>query len=219
MRIGPAAPEAGMAPPIHPSPSVTSGRLGPSRWYYALAALVLVAGIASWVLLLVGGLGSFADSLTQVVVPGKHDIALAEPGVYTVFYEHESVVGGRVYATGERLPGLQVTLASRATGAPVVLSRASTSARYSLGGRSGVSLLEFRIEQAGSFELSAWYPGPDGGPEVVLAVGRGFTTRLLGTILGSLGIFFGSAAAAVAIAAVTFVKRRKALRGLAGAPA
>ena len=49
----------------------------------------------------------------------------------------------------------------------------------------------------------------------MLAVGDGFMGKLLGTILGSLALFFGSWAIALVIAVRTFMQRREARRQLA----
>jgi hypothetical protein len=48
----------------------------------------------------------------QVVVPGSSDITLSQPVKYTVFYEYRSMVGNRVYSTGEMIPSIQVNLVS-----------------------------------------------------------------------------------------------------------
>jgi hypothetical protein len=72
--------------------------------------------------------------------------------------------------------------------------------------------LEFTIEKPGLYELSAWYPEGQEGPEVVLAIGRGFTGKLMRTVLGGLAILFGSLIVGVTIAVKTFLKRRKAER-------
>lgn len=191
----------------------------PSAWYYGLASLVVVVGGVSFGLLLYTGLHGLADSLTQVVVPGKAEIALSQPGTYTVFYEYESTVGNKVYSTGESLSGLQCNLVSKVTGAPVKLSRPSSSTNYSVGGRSGKSVLQFTITQPGRYEFSADYSGGQVGPEVVLAIGRDFTGKLLATILGSIAVFFGSFVLAIVILAVTFIKRQKAKKQLAGTTA
>lgn len=188
----------------------------PSRGYYGLAGLVLVAGGALFALLLFKNLSGLADKLKQVVVPGKSEITLTEPGEYTIFYEYQSVVGNRVYSTERNLSGLECALVSKDTRAKVALSRTSTNSTYTVGGRSGESIFDFRIERTGTYELSAWYPEGREGPEVVLAVGHDFTTKLLLTIFGGLGILFGSIALAVAIALVTFIKREKAEKRLKG---
>ena len=186
----------------------------PSRWYYGVAVLVFFLGVAGFAWLLFKNLSGLGESLRQVVVPGKADLVLTEPGDYTVFYEYRSVVGSKVYSTEKGLSGLECTLAASNSGSKLVLSPASSSSTYTLGGREGVSMFEFRVAQPGTYVFSATYgPGKE-GPEVVMAIGHDFTGRLVATILGGLGLFFGSFAAAVAIFLVTLIKRSKARKQL-----
>ena len=77
-----------------------------------------------------------------------------------------------------------------------------------MGGRVGKAILQFKIEEPGTYRLSGWYD--DGGQDIVLAVGQDFTMRLFTSILGGLSILFGSWILAGIIFIITFVKRRKA---------
>jgi len=186
--------------------------LGPSRGYYGLAAAVFVAGWLFFGIFLWKNLSGIADQFQQVVVPGKARLDLASPGNYTIYHEYESVVGSKIYSSGQTLSGLDVTLSSAATGDQVALSRANVDSTYSLGGRSGKAVFDFTIDRPGAYELAAHYPEGEEGPEVVLAVGQGFTGRILVTVFGALGIVFGSMALAVAIAVITVVKRHNAAK-------
>lgn len=187
----------------------------PSRWYYALAVLVFVGGFVAFGLFLWKNLSGMAEGFQQVVVPGKAELSLTKPGKYTIFYEHESVVGNKVYSTGESVSGLECSVVSKATGAEVRLSRSTMHSTYSMGGRSGTSLLDFQIDQLGTYELSAQYSAGQAGPEIVLAVGQGFGMEIVTTVFGGLAIVFGSMGAAVAIALYTLLKRQKAKKRLA----
>src|SRR5438552_18390982 len=73
------------------------------REYYYFAILVFLAGFAgSAVLTYRSGqkLYAWKDALLRVTAPGEHDLSLAEPGRYTVFYEYEGVLDGQAYSTG-----------------------------------------------------------------------------------------------------------------------
>lgn len=185
-------------------------KVRPSRWYYALAGAVFIAGWVLFAIILFKNLSGMGAKLQQVVVPGTGAVTLREPGNYTIYYEYHSVVGNKVYSTEENLSGLACTLVSRATNSKVPLSPTSSSSSYELGGRSGKSIFDFKIQQPGVYDLSAGYFEGHEGPEVVLAVGRGFTLGTLGTVFGSLAAVFGCMALAVAIAVVTLVKRSNA---------
>ena len=186
----------------------------PSRWYYGLAGLVFVAGWVLFALFLFQNLSGLSDTLQQVVVPGSVELTLSQPGKYTIYYEYRSVVGSKIYSADQNLPGLKCVLVSKTTGSKVALSRASVSSSYSMGGREGVAVFDFTIEQPGVYELSAGYPEGQEGPEVVLAIGQGFVVRILTAVFGGLAIVFGSMAAAVAIAVITLIKRTKAEKEL-----
>jgi len=184
----------------------------PGRWYYGLAAVVFISGWVLFGLFLYRNLSGISSKLQQVVVPGKTELSLNRPGSYTIYYEQESVVGSKVYSTSRSLSGLECTVTAKATGEEVALSRAAVSARYSVGGRSGYSVFDFKIDRPGIYEIAAQYPEGQEGPEAVLAVGQGFTMRVLTTVFGGLAIVFGSIGLAVAIAVYTAVKRHKAMR-------
>lgn len=190
-------------------------KVKPSRWFYVLGIAVFIIGGVLSGLFIFSSLGNFAtETPIQVVVPGGTDIKLSDTGKYTIFYEYRSVVGNRVFSTGEDIPGIAVSLVSKDTGLKIPLSRTSMSSTYSIGGRSGIGLFDFSIDKPGTFELSAFYPSGEqsSSKDIVLAVIHGFVDKLMGTILIALAIFFGSAAAAIAIIVTTFLKRRKAKR-------
>ena len=213
---------------------MSSQTIKPSRWYYGLALLVVLVGVPCCVLLpfMYLNFTGLPDSLTQVVVPGKRDITLSEPGTYIIYYESKTVVGNKVYSTPsskERvisetrtLSGLECTLISKVTGSPVAISPASRPTGYVVRGvrgrRSGVSVLEFTIAQPGTYEFSAAYAEGRAGPEVVLAIGRDIRWKQTGAVLGMMMLFVGSVAIAILIAAVTFIKRQKAKKQLAARP-
>ena len=75
-------------------------------------------------------------------------------------------------------------------------------------------MFDFKIDRPGIYEIAAQYPEGQEGPEVVLAVGQGFTMRVLTTVFGGLAIVFGSIGLAVAIAVITFLKRMRAERAV-----
>jgi hypothetical protein len=122
----------------------------PGRWYYGLAAVVFISGWVLFGLFLYRNLSGISSKLQQVVVPGKTQLSLDRPGSYTIYYEQESVVGSKVYSTSRSLSGLECTVTAKATGEEVALSRAAVSSRYSVGGRSGYSVFDFKIDRPGN---------------------------------------------------------------------
>lgn len=186
--------------------------LGPSRWYYGLAALIAVAGIALSISTMIAGISSMDSEMQQVVVPGNSDLQLSVVGEYTIFYENRSVVDGRIYSTGDDIPGLQIEVKNKTTGIEVDTYTPGGSMSYSFGGRTGRSLLAFNIDQPGTYVLSAGYPEGTSGPQVVLAVGHGLAGSIVSRIMLPLLLFFGSIAAAAIIAILTYLKRKEAAK-------
>jgi hypothetical protein len=188
-----------------------------------------VTGPIVFSIFLFSSLLSNVSSLTQmpsiqVIVPGTSDIMLSETGKYTIFYEYQSVVGNRVFSTGENIPGIQLNLISKETGAEVPLSSTSMSMTYTIGSRSGTGIFDFTIDKPGTYQLLASYPSStvEGqqqgqGPEIVLSIIHGkvvdnFFGNIIGTAFGGFAIFFGSFIAGIVILVITFLKRRKAKR-------
>ncbi len=187
----------------------------PSAKWFALPVLIIVIGAATFAFLLVSGLTGLTTGLTQVVVPGKADITLSEPGTYTIFHEYESAVGGKIYSTAGDISGLECKIVSKKTGTEIPLSQGSMSMTYDLGSRCGRSILECEVAAPGIYELSAQYPEGQSGPDVVLAIGRDFKSKLMVTILGGIGSIFGSFIAAGIITVLIVLKRQKTTKRLA----
>ena len=201
-------------------------KLKPSRWFYVIGIVILIVGpaVSSAVLFssVFSNVGNMAAELqsTQVIVPGSGDITLQQTGKYTIFYEYRSVVGNRIYSTGEDIPGIQVNLVSKESGDEIPLSSTSVNRTYTIGSRSGIGLFDFAIDQPGTYELSASYPAIQGqqqeqSPEIVLAVIHSSAVEklfgsIMGTVAGTLAIVFIPFAVGVAIIIITFIKRRKA---------
>lgn len=183
----------------------------PGRKGYVFAGAVLVIGVITFGAILYLGLSGL--SMQRVVVPGSGELALEEPGRYTIYHESRSVMDGRVFDVAD-VSGLTVELISAETEEPVPLDAPGANTTYELRGRSGRAVLTFEVDRPGAYRLSAGYSA-GGGPETVLAVGRGLGTRIATTVAGAIAVAIGSVLLAGAIAVVTFVRRRRARGGAA----
>jgi hypothetical protein len=161
---------------------------------------------------MISGIGGLGGDLQQVVVPGNIDLSLSQIGEYTIFYENQSVVNGRVYLTNEGIPGLQIKVKNKTIGQDVATYSHEGSMSYSFGSRFGRSVLAFNIDRPGIYELSAGYPDGVEGPEVVLAVGHGLFGSVLSSVVYPLVIFFGLIAVAAVVVIVTYLKRQEAAK-------
>lgn len=201
-------------------------KLKPSRWFYVIGIVILIVGpaVSSAVLFssVFSNVGNMAAELqsTQVIVPGSGDITLQQTGKYTIFYEYRSVVGNRIYSTGENIPGIIVNITSKDTGDELPFSSTAAKSSYSIGSRSGIGLFDFVIDEPGIYELSAAYPAVQGQQEeqrqeIVLAIIHSSVIErifgsIIGTVAGAMVIVFVPFAVGIAIIIITFLKRRKA---------
>ncbi len=162
------------------------------RQKYILGSVLGIIGIIGFILFVVFLFKQIKEQAPkiQVVVPGMHEIELSEPGQYTIFYEYRSVLDSKIYMTGEALPAeMLVTLYHRAEDKEVDLKQPSMNSTYNMGGRAGISLLEFSIDNPGIYIINARSAGDVEKPDIVLAVGQ---FKLFGVIFGAIGIFFVS---------------------------
>ena len=216
---------------IEPLATNTSpSKIRPSRWFYLIGIIVLIGGPAASSAILfstifsnIGNMAAEIPSI-QVLVPSSSDITLSQPGKYTVFYEYRSIVGNRVYSTGQDIPSIQLNLVSKDIGDEIPLSSASVNRTYTIGSRSGVGLFDFVIDKPGAYELSASYPPAAAAgqlkeegqeQEIVLAIiHTSVIEKIFGSIMGmvtsTVVVMFIPFVVGVAIIIITFIKRRKA---------
>jgi hypothetical protein len=183
----------------------------PGRRWYGIALILVVGAAALAGLVGYSRLSGLAQHVPQIVVPGEADLTLSRAGTYTIYLEREAVVNGRLYSTTDAIEGLSVRISS-AAGAPIELSRPSVNSNYAISGRSGNAVLAFTIAEPGQYHLSAGYRDGSTEPQGVLAVGFGVPERILLTILQAMGIGAIGFVLGVIVAAVTFIKRRRAIR-------
>ena len=195
---------------MNDQPPLVEQEIRPGRWLYGVAGAFFVAGWVLFGVVIWRSLSSIREGLQRVVVPGKVELMLPKPGMYTIFHEYKSFIAGRTYATSRDVSGLECSLENKASGAPVKLSLPFAYSHYSMGGRSGVSYLDFHIDRPGIYVLSAKYAPGEERREVVLAVGQEFGVRMAVTVASTLSVLFACNGISVIIAVYTVVKRHRA---------
>jgi hypothetical protein len=188
----------------------------PGRWLYSVACLMVLTGMVTFGGLLWKAITGMTKSLTQVVLPGSAEVQL-DVGPHLVFYEFESVVGNRVFSTPASLPGVECRLISKEAGTKVPLYRPNMSTTYTVGGRSGQSVLSFRITKPGAYVFTASYPDNQPHDNVVFAIGPDPSSSFIVTILASIASFFVLCGVGALIGALTLIKRREAKKLLSRA--
>jgi len=188
---------------------MNSNNVQPGISYYGLAVLIILIGFAAFAGSIYSGISNAQSGLLQMLVPGESDLYLPEQGEYTIFYENNSYYGGKFYSTSEPISGLEVHVREKATGQYLATYPSKSDFNYNLGGRSGRSIMAFKIERAGIYQINASYSERE-GPQAVLAIGKGMVEGLFSSILISLVALFGSIAIAAVITFVTYSRRKKA---------
>lgn len=181
----------------------------PSWWFYILALVLFLGGVSYFLYALWHGLSHITDSLVQLVVPGEAQLPLKQRVAYTVFLETKSVVNGKVYDANGAVDGLSCELKSAPNEAAIPLRRPSGSTTYTVGGRSGRSVFEFRVPRNGTYNFACGYGIEAKGPETVVAVGTGVDAGIWRTVLSALLAIFGGVGSGFIVWLVTFVLRVK----------
>jgi hypothetical protein len=122
----------------------------------------------------------------------------------TVFYEYESRIGGQIFHTREKFKEMDCSLLNLANGAKVPLRRPRGTTSYTYTGHfSGYSVLEFRLEQPGEYELSCDYAAPARQEQLVFAIGANQAGAVFKIVSFEIFVLFlGTGVSAVGIALV-----------------
>jgi len=189
-------------PYTSPPASGGSASGGPSRIWYWLGGAIIVAGIVgavAWVVLGIGALSDEIDRFQRVPFGGSGEISFSEPGSYVIYYEDGLDV----------FPGFRADIEPLDGGAAEDPRDYTSDLTYNLGGHSGQAVGTIRILEPGRFRFNTTTTSEAGGQ---LAVGPSIGRRLVFTVVGALGLAFGSAILGVTILIVTAVKRHRARR-------
>jgi len=181
-----------------------------SPLWFVLAGVIAIAGFVAAGLQVYSGIGAVEGRLMQVVMPGSAVLNLKEPGTYTIYYERQSVVDGRVYA-GSGVGGLRLSMRGPG-GDDVRLVANSGGASYKFGSREGRSIYSFTATTAGEHRITGTLPDGRSEPKVVLAVETGLLGGMARMIGGAIGLAFGGLLIAGILVAVTLWQRHKAKR-------
>jgi hypothetical protein len=159
-------------------------------WYVRWGARLLVGGPLLGLIVVVAGLVEACNArFVQVAVPGSATVHL-DPGAYSIFYEYPE------YA--RPVPVVEFSLVAQATGTGVELLPPEHRETQTVWTRKQVVLYDVDVEEAGGYELAAWYAPGTREATVAVALGRGPQERML-RLLGILAVIGGGAAVWVLI--------------------
>jgi len=196
-------------------------KVRPSLWHCLWGVPFLLAGVGFTAYTLIHGIRHLTNSLVQVVVPGEAELNLKRGLTYTVFLEEQSVVNGKVYSTTESIRGLACRVSSIPRGNAVRLKRPGANTTYTVGARSGRSVLEFSIGEDGNYKFACDYGENSHGPEAVVAVGSGIGEGISRLVAECLGAMFAGHGVFLIVLLVVVIKHdheRKRIRQLGQVP-
>lgn len=183
-------------------------KIRPGKVWYVVAGLILVIGIALFIFFVVGAIKSATDSIiTRVTAPGTESIEIDKAGKYTIYFEYDSVLDGKVYHTND-ISDMYFTLTNKSTGEHIDLDNSAVNASYSLNGRSGKSIFEFEVDEPGEYILKTEYD-TENGENAVLAVGHPFVTQMVLQIFLAIGSMFVATIVPIGIFVITLIRRGK----------
>ncbi|MEJ2123537.1 MAG: hypothetical protein P8Y47_01715 [Alphaproteobacteria bacterium] len=185
-------------------------RLAPSRWWYGLAVIIAIGGFVAMGAFLMARLPQLNSESHRILAPGNEEITLAQPGKYTIYHESRSMLNGKVYIS-PFIFGLNIKLTSLETGAEVPLGPTRMNSTYRVGGRVGKSIMGFKIDKPGRYQVATSFDDGHTEPRTVLAIGQGFGIKLIVTILGALGLASGGIILAVIVATSISRSRRRSM--------
>jgi hypothetical protein len=164
--------------------------------FWVIGAVVIVAGCGGFLGMLIPGIMSLADDMIRVNVPGETELTLDEPGTYTIFHENMTFGDGGPPQQQRGLSDFRCTLMRKADGRQIEIHSPSTSMNYSSAESAGYAVLEFTIDEPGTYILDTETDHP-----AVLAVARDFTGNIMRMVMTSGGVCLG----AFVLAALLFV--------------
>lgn len=205
-----------------PTPDPPRPHRVPSRGWYALAAAVLLIGVAAFVASLGVARAQVQERLAQmvrVVVPGTAELELIRAGRHLVYYERVGEVDGERIDTRERfaaLPKMNADLygpldrGAGGAGTRVPLTRSSATEAQMFNGGMASSEWEFQAPAPGTYRLTTSHDNPI-DDRVLLAVGPPVADGVLSAWAGPFGgasvLAFCFVFAAI-VALVTWTVRR-----------
>jgi hypothetical protein len=196
-----------------------------SRWFYAIAILVVLLGLlASTWILKTSGIGTYATRIAdtyseaqhRLSVPGSRDVKLTRTGAYAIYYEYTPVYSS--IDSPKRAPAIDCSLTSRSTGAKLeaVPDYVETN-RYEAKNqdRIGVLIMSLTVDEPDTYTFACRYQNGRERPEISVALGPNYAWEFLKVagkgglgLLGAMTATCGSMLFGLVIVVIVAVKRR-----------
>jgi hypothetical protein len=179
-------------------------KLHPAIWF-VLGGLLIVLGIGAFVYSLYYGIKDLSENVIRITAPVRTEIRLDDTGVWTVFLETGYVVDGKMITSTDA--GGMVFRVFDPSGSPVPVRASSAKSTYNMGSRSGTSIMEFKVEQPGTYRVEAAFEGRASEEPLVLTIIQNFMGRLIKLILVAIMILLVPLLTGILIIVLTLVFR------------
>lgn len=178
------------------------------RWFFIIAALILLAGLLTAGLLFRQAnidrypaliADAYRGARHRLTVPGALDVKLSRTGAYGIYFEHDLV--SSIYPEVEIPPQIDCMLTAKATGAVIeaVPDYVKTNRYTSEDLHAGVLIMSLTVEEPGTYTLACGYQDGRAEPEIQVALGPNYFWEFLRVIweiglpvLSGSSIFCGS---------------------------
>lgn len=185
-------------------------KIRPGKWLYGLAAGIALIGI----LIVVGtSLSAVKQSKNykRMVAPGVQDFYLEDEGVYMIYHEFKSNFEGE-YFYSNNLSGLKFRIENIDTHEEIRVTPNIMNSTYQFGEREGRLHSKFSIKSPGTYRISINLDRNSG--KTIFAIGKGNMGLSIFFVTLSIFVLVFCLLATKAIIIITFVSRRKKLKGI-----
>ena len=151
---------------------------------YIFCVAVLLLGTGLFFYNVVKSFGGLGSTLNEFAFPGKHSLTLDGKGLYSIYYQYESVYEDETESSSVEDDSIAVYLTEAPTGEEIELKTPDSKKRYSYMGKKGVKIFEFEAAESGSYEIESFFREPSQEKSYTLVLEHGFEiTRLKGILV------------------------------------
>jgi hypothetical protein len=197
----------------------------PSRWFYAIAILVVLFGLlaSAWILK-TSGIGTYATRIAdafgeaqhRLIVPGSRDVELTRTGAYAIYYEYSPA--SSLVDSPKWVPAIDCSLTSQSTGAKVKAAPDYVETnRYEAKhqNRIGVLIMSITVGEPDTYAFACRYRNGGERPQITVALGPNYVWEFLRVagkgglgLLGAMTTMCGSILIGLLIVVTVTIKRR-----------
>ena len=157
-------------------------------WPMAAVFMVLAAGGALFIAVLLGGVMRSRDAAFPLEAPGVINFTLDKAGAYTIFVEYARTQDSQDVARPDGIERLEVAVTGAASGKAIALTPVAEGDVYAIRRQLREPRYTFRIKEPGDFRLEASYPPEEPGPPLRLLLSRSYKGQVFSAFRNGLAV-------------------------------